>query len=229
MRKKIIIAAFCLLLLVCFVACDKIEEPQFALSDSVSYYDTHLYTGETTNFAVAIVRGRREENFIADGTTGELIDFSTIKITPLHMDLFNKQYSYTLKGVDNEIEGELSKDMFGVSFSAEIKDIDTIGDIVNVTIKSKDIEETIELNNKLKDMLDWEDVLSIAEGEFKEKIESELESEEGFNREIHIKFINNRTDRNSPYYWYLSFISSRNNYWAILIDPETGTVASKKS
>lgn len=224
--KKLIIAILIITVMFIVVACEDIQ-PGLNLQDYVSYYETHLYTGETTNFAVAIVRGKREDAFLADGAVGNLVEFATMKVTPLHMDLFNKAYTYKLTGANGELTGELSKDMFGVSFSTEIDSIDTIGDLLNVTIITTGIEDTVELTNKLKDMLDWENVLSVAAEEFQDKIDGEIAAE-SFNREIHIKFINNRTDRSSPYYWYVAFITSTNDYWAILIDPETGDIISKK-
>ena len=101
------------------------------------------------------------------------MEFATLKVTPLHMDLFNKQYAYKLKGENGEITGELAKDMFGVSFSSELTNIASVGDLQSVTITATGVEETIELTNRLKDMLEWEDVLSISETQFKDKIQLE--------------------------------------------------------
>ncbi|MGI6701110.1 MAG: hypothetical protein ACOX3U_01380 [Christensenellales bacterium] len=223
--RKILIALIIISVFLFAFACDKQEE-KFNLSDNVSYYDTHLYTGESSNFAIKIVRGKKELTPVADGVAGDLVEFATLKVTPLHMDLFNKQYAYKLKGENGEITGELAKDMFGVSFSSELTNIASVGDLQSVTITATGVEETIELTNRLKDMLEWEDVLSISETQFKDKIQLEKDD---FKREIHIKYINNRTDRHSPYYWYIAYIASTTDYWAVLLDPETGEVVSKKS
>jgi len=225
--KKILIALLILSVAIVACACDKVK-PGMDIKDNVSYYETHLYTGESANFAVSIVRGKRENAFVADGNAGEIADFATLKLTPLHMDLFNKQYAFKLTGESGEITGELNKDMFGVSFSAEVTNIDSVGELKSIKITATGVDETIELNNRLKDMLDWEDVLKISENEFKEKINAEVAAE-NFKREIHVKFINNRTDRHSPYYWYVSYINSTSDYWSLLLDPETGEVVSKKS
>lgn len=224
--KKILTIVLILTILLIPFGCHKNKTAE--LKDKVSYYETHLYTGESNNFAVNLLRGMREDIFIADGMVGNMIKFATLKVLPLHMDLFNKQYSFKLTGTDKEITGELKKDMFGASFSAEILDIDSLGEIKNITISAAKIEETIELTNKMKDKLTWEDVLRISSKEFKDCIESES-ADGGFNREIHIKFINNRTDRHSPYYWYVSYINTVSDYWALLLDPETGEAISKKN
>lgn len=225
--KKVATIIIALITICILVACNPIGS-KLKLEEKVSYFETHLYTGESGNFAVNITRGQKEDIFIADGSVGNLKNFSVLKVTPLSMDLFNKQYCYKVIGTSGELTGDLAKDMFGVSFSKEIENIDSIGDLMSVTITSTTINEVIELNNRLKDMISWEDVLEIAGTEFKDKIATEVDAEV-FNREIHIKFINNRTDRNSPYYWYIALVASKTDYWALLLDPETGEIISKKS
>ena len=47
-------------------------------------------------------------------------------------------------------------------------------------------------------------------------------------REIYIKLVNALPDDEAPYYYYVSFIKSPADYWALLLDPVKGEVISKK-
>ncbi len=225
--KKVIIAILIITTLILIPACNKTPVDE-GLKGNVSYLETHLYTGETSDFAVCLMRGKREDSFMTDGAVTNMSEFTTLKVTPLKTELFGRQYTYKITGATGELTGTLTKDMFGVSYSAEIQNIDSIGAVASVTILSEGVEYTVELTNRLQDMLDWEEALAIAETEFAESIAAET-GEDGFGREIHVKFVNNRRDRNSPYYWYVAFIASRTDYWALLIDPSTGEIVSKKA
>jgi len=225
--KKVIIAILIITTLILIPACGKAPVDQ-GLKGNVSYLETHLYTGETVEFAVCLMRGKREDSFLTDGVVTNLSEFTTLKVTPLKKELFGLTYTYKITGANTELTGSLTKDMFGVSYSAELQAIDSIGTLASVTILSEGVENTVTLTNRLQDMLDWQAALGIAEKEFAESIASETDKE-GFPREIHIKLVNNRHDRTSPYYWYVAFIASRTDYWAILINPSTGEIVSKKA
>ena len=71
-------------------------------------------------------------------------------------------------------------------------------------------------------------VLDIAKTEFRDEIGANT-TDGVLNREIVIKLIRDRRNPDSPYYWYISFIASDNSYWALLVNPETGEVVTKKN
>jgi len=86
-----------------------------------------------------------------------------------------------------------------------------------------DVSE-IELKNVLEGALTSADIINLAKDAFKEKIE--LESADGKpQREIYVKLISG--DRKN-YYYYVSFIGDGVDYWAMLLDPKTGDIISKK-
>ena len=47
-------------------------------------------------------------------------------------------------------------------------------------------------------------------------------------REIYVQLVNALADSEAPYYYYVSFMKSSSDYWALLLDPVTGEVISKK-
>jgi hypothetical protein len=50
---------------------------------------------------------------------------------------------------------------------------------------------------------------------------------QSFNREIYIKFVTGYNGE-EPYYWYVAFIASDSDYWAVLLDSKTGKVDVKR-
>lgn len=230
MKKTLIIvfsAILILSLLLAAAGCEKFDDDDHILTQNISYIQTALYAGQSLNFAVSVAKGRSEQLFIADGKAGELKEFNTLVVVPLNIDLFNNAYTYKLIGEDGELEGSLTKDSFGASFTAELSDIEQIGALNSITILSINIEDEIALVNKLADMLDAMEALRIAEESLEEQIVSET-VDDVLPREIYIKYINDAKNPSSPYYWYIAYIASPTDYWTVLIDPTTGEVVSKK-
>jgi len=196
-------------------------------ADNISYIQTALYTGQSLNFTISIAKGRSEQLFIADGKAGELKEFNTLLVTPLNIDLLNNTYTYRLVGANGELEGALAKDSFGVSYTAELSDIASLGALTSIKIIAVSIEDDICLVDRLADMLDAMEALNLARKSLEEQIVGET-ADSRVDREIYIKFINDAKNPTSPYYWYVAYIASPTDYWTVLIDPSTGEIVSKK-
>lgn len=93
-----------------------------------------------------------------------------------------------------------------------------------ISVTAGDVKSDIELNSILDGKLSSADVINIAKDALKEKIDKEY-SEGKAEREIYVKLIT--ADRES-YYYYVSFIGDGVDYWAMLIDPSTGNIISRK-
>lgn len=229
MRKPLIFILCILLsilLLSVFVACDKDKDVTEDACE-ISYIQEELYTGETANFNVCVASGKSENMFIANGTAGELVEFANLTVTPLHVDLFNCDYQYKLIGEKGELCGELKKDTFGTAFVAELKDYKTLGKLSCVKIIRVDSEEDINLTDRLLDKINAEEALSIAKENLADKIKAEKEAG-AYKREIYVKFVNDEKNTKSDYYWYVAYIASPTDYWALLIDPISGKVIVKR-
>lgn len=227
MKKVIATIVAVIACLFCVAACDTTPQ-QATYEENVSFMQTDLYSGGSSNFEVNISCGEKEEMFLADGKVGNVVKFSTLTLIPLHMDLFEKSYAYKLTGQKGECSGEFKKDMFGVSFSAEIEDISNLGEVTSVLITADSVEETVALTNQLTDMMSWKEALSIACKEMKAELDECMKNNTVLPREIYIKFINDKNNTESPYYWYVAFIGSGDDYWALLIEPKEGEIISKK-
>ncbi|MEG1646012.1 MAG: hypothetical protein RR374_01475, partial [Clostridia bacterium] len=86
--------------------------------------------------------------------------------------------------------------------------------------------DKVVLENKMTGMT-WDTALQIAFDNDKESIMKDI-VDKVYCKEVYIKFINDITNGNS-YYWYVAFIASNEKYTAILIDPLTSKILTKKS
>ena len=214
-----------------FASCKKTEEQEegrVGLQRNVSTYHDAVYVGAGEDFAVHFVTGEAEKLIVVDGKVGDIAPFATLTVTPLSASLFNNTYTYTLVGETGEVSGDLKKDVIGATFSAEAEGVDAIGKITTVRIVSDGILNVeVPLADKLEGALGWKEILKIAEEELQEQITAESDTGE-LQREIYIKLVNAMPDEDAPYYYYVSFIKSPAEYWALLLDPVKGEVISKK-
>lgn len=224
--------AIVLLIVIClviFVACKKTDAPEkTGLEKCVSTYTDGVFVGLNEDFNASFLTGEKEKLIVIDGEVGELAPFATLTVTPLSAELFNNTYTYLLKGENGEKSGELVKDVVGATFSAEVTDAKDVGKITSVIIKAEGIlESEVPLQDKLDGMISWKEALAVAEKELADQINTESDTG-NLQREIYVKLVNALGGEDAPYYYYVSFIKSPSEYWALLLDPESGEVISKK-
>lgn len=220
MKRKIAITIVATVLLVAsvfmLVACNK-KQGETA-SDNISRLTESYYAGESELFAVTVEKGRREKNFIADGKSTEVEDFAEITIVPLKTNDF-EEIAYVLNGENATLEGVVKKSEYG-EYVARVA-LDFVP--ASVTLKAGDVESAIELASVLDGAIAPLDAIDIAKNEFKDVLDKEATT--GKEREIYLKII---TGDRENYYYYVSFIGDGVDYLAVLIEPKTGKVVSKK-
>ena len=230
MKKLAIVITLILALALTLFACKgkEKEEEKSPLEQRISTYQDAVYVGSNDDFFADFITGEKEKLIVIDGEVGEMTPFATLTVTPRSSALFNNTYTYLLKGENGERRGELVKDVVGAAFSAEVADSKEIGKIISLTVIAEGISESeIPLIDKVEGTLSRKEILSIAEREFAEVIAAESDTG-NLEREIYIKLVNALSDEESPYYYYVSFIKSPSDYWALLLEPTTGEVISKK-
>ena len=221
MKRKIcliFVAILCVVsALVALCACNKKDNAES--KDNVSRLTEAYYAGESVLFAVTIEKGRREKSFIADGIAKDVCDFTELTITPLKSNEY-QSIAYVVCADNKTVSGEIQSGKSG-EFTASIA-LDFVPTTIRVT--AGEAESDIELCSILDGKLSSSDIINIAKDAFKDKIDKEY-SEGKAEREIYVKLIT--ADRES-YYYYVSFIGDGVDYWAMLIDPSTGNIISKK-
>lgn len=222
MKRKIVLAITAILILICatcaLVACNP-RGADNRPKDNVSRSTDAYFAGESKSFAVSIEKGRREKVFIADGKATDVEDFCQITVTPLVSNSYDG-ISFVITGGEETLSGEVTSSDFG-EFTASI-DLKFVPETITVTA-GNDVSE-IELANILEGALTSADAINIAKEAFKDKIEQE-QADGKAEREIYVKLI---TGDRTSYYFYVSFIGDNVDYWAMLIDPKTGDIVSKR-
>lgn len=222
MKRKIILILSAILIMICAVsvlaACG-VKGNNKPSNDNVSRATEAYFAGESELFAVSIEKGRRERTFIADGKATDVIDFCQITVVPLKNNSY-ESISYVISCDDKTLSGEIKTSDFG-EYSAVIElDFDP----KKVTVTAGTDTSEIDMSNVLEGALTSSDAVNKAKESFKDKIEQE-KSEGKAEREIYVKLI---TGDRTNYYYYVSFIGDGVDYWAMLIDPKTGDIVSKR-
>ncbi len=218
-KKNIAILMIILILsaLAIFYACNKVEEPK--KESNISRQVLSFYAGENDDFAVTLEFLEKEKPFMADGVTKEVV--STVQLVILPLKVHNTdQYNFALKNQESTYSGTVKGNQFG-EYTIDLT-IDFVP--ASITIGEGESACNIDFVNVLDGKLTSKDVINIAESEFAERIAQCKESGE-YHREIYVKLI---TGDREHYYYYVSYIGEGVDYWALLINPETGAVVSKK-
>lgn len=234
MKKRIIAIALCIAALAAFAvaaaACEEEKTTEQILEEMVSNRQTALYTGQTENAYVTIGTLDREKVFVADGEAGEIETVTTV-IASLPSMSDESTYTYVLEGEGGKVEGAMTPSVIGSKLVAKIADASALGALVRLTVTdsaSPDAPFTFELTDEMADAIAPEDALAKAYGHFKSEIDAELASKEGMRREIYVRFVNGKTDRDSEYYWYVSFVAGRGDDMSVLLDPVSGEVVTSR-
>lgn len=220
MKKRIFVitTAICVLTALCFslAACNRNPDKD---KTNVSRLTTAFYVGENDTFAVSVDVGKREKDFIADGVATNVEDFREITVLPLKTNNY-ESLSFSLLAEGKTLEGTLAVNSYG-EYTATVA-LNFVPTSVEITFGTT--TQHIELNNVLADALTPEDVINIAKTEFRALIDAESASGE-LKREIYVKVI---TGDRINYYYYVSFIGEGTDYWAMLIEPVSGNVISRR-
>lgn len=227
MKRKVSLILLVLVLTAAAVgvaACS--QDGGFDITKTLSYDQYMYYYGATEDFEVSVTGVNREELFISDGKVGEIKDSVKLSLRPLKPALLNYEYTYVLTGESGTLQGSLQKDSFGVSSSAELTDLNSVGAIRSITITYGENVKEVALENAVTEV-DNKKALEIAVSAFQTEIDAAV-ADGGFDRETYVKLVRNDHDPNGGYYWFVSFIKDKDDYWAALIDSKTGEVVSTR-
>lgn len=221
---------FALLLIIAsafaFTACG--VKTNDALKERISYVQTDSYYGECELYTVYLTAGEKEVPFIADGARGDMKEFCRLTIRTKDNTIINGNFTYKFTYLEEEVSGAFSKD-YGNSMSADTGVKAHAAAIKDLVINNGENEFTVELKNNMSDnKISIEKAYEIAKDEFKDKIAADTADGKEFDKEINIKFVNDWTDANSEYYYYVAFIGSEHKGYAVLIDKTSGEIIAKR-
>jgi hypothetical protein len=239
-KKRLYIVGLALVVFIVAIAflavgCGEPETEFDRMKRLVSHQQTELLTASNEHFEVIFVAGITEVPFIADGLKGETAAFARLRIMPKNYGYINNNYDFELIGEHGSIKGELTKDALGIGFSTEVTGIDGIGLPSRAVITERcegegEEDESVpkyefELVNLMSNMISGEAALEIALEEFSERIAQE-QADGTFRREIQLRLLNDTSNFDSPYHWFITFVGDNFDYFAVLINSGNGSVIS---
>lgn len=231
MTKKIIIVVCAVVLcLLTLAACETKKTTDEILTESVSSRQSACYTGADENFSVTLSTLSQEEAFIADGKVGNMVTRTTLVVKP--SEVKDVEIKYSLQSQSGKAEGTLSKNVLGSAYIAEISDLSAVGtpDTVVITVGSgeDETEYSIALTDRMADVINSDEAVKTAYEYYKQQIDAEIAAEDGWQREIFVRYVNDRKDSESKYYWYVAFVAGRNDDMSVLIDPVTKEIVNSR-
>ena len=224
--KKLFALLLCFLSVFAFTACK--SESDDALKSHISFLQTDSYYGECELYTVYLTAGEKEVPYIADGVCGDMKEFCRLTIRTKDNTIINGNFTYKFTYNEEEVSGVFSKD-YGNSMSADTGVKAHAKGISNLIISNGENEYSVELKDNMADnKITVDKAYEIAKSEFKERIGEETADGKEFNKEINIKFVNDWTDVNSEYYYYVAFIGADRSGYAVLIDRNSGEIIAKR-
>lgn len=225
--KRLFVIVLLILSILCFAACNsKPQGEDSTLLNNVSLRHEYYFSGATEDYAVTIEIGKREKVLVADGKVGDICTYTEISVRNLSGDL-EGAYSFEISAGDSKLNGTLSKNVFGSCLTSTLNLFEHAENITGFYLICGDSRVEIPVVNLLSEGKSWQEALTIAETEFSDRI-SENSVDGVLPREIYVKYVSDGFTVEAPHFWYVAFIGENNGFWAVLIDPATGNVVSKK-
>lgn len=228
--RKFILTIISILLIstvaIALVACGEKADEIDQIMNKISYREECVMTGDNTDFHVKYVKGVKEESFVADGKCENVKEFASITLRPINVDMLGYEYSYTLTGTEGSLSGKFTKNVLGGSYSHNITVPTAIGVVTGVSIIYNEQNVAIELKDRTADGITSDKAIEYAYNALKEELKDSFVDGE-FNREVYVRFINDRQNPQSKYLWYVSFMKDNAHYNSVLIDPESGKIITK--
>lgn len=228
--RKILLAVITVLLVAvtatALVACGEKPGEMDMIMNKISYREECVITGDNTDFHVKYVKGVKEENFVADGKCVNVKEFAAITLRPINIDMLGREYSYTLIGSEGSISGKFTKNVLGGSYSNNIDVPTNIGTVSGVEIAYDDKKVIVELKDRTADGITSDKAIEYAYNALKEELKDCFINGE-FDREVYVRFVNDRQNPQSKYLWYVSFMKDTAHYNSVMIEPQSGKIVTK--
>ncbi len=197
----------------------------------ISENNLDLYVGESDNVKASFLVGDRESEYVINGFHTPVVEFGVLTFDLSEVindiDLVEPKYTITVNTI--RYDGVLEKSPIDDTYVADIKKILRSNDTIKVGFIDGDVVYNIDLEKvNYGWKLDNHDALKIACNEFKADLKTFMNNGE-FEGEGYIKIINDKTDPNSDYFWYVNFVNRNGKDIAVIINPQTKEVLAKRT
>lgn len=194
------------------------------IESNISEKDEMLFSCEDENFFITLCIGKRENPYIVDGKSSELIDFAVLTAHKKQITIENDKAEFLVKVNGIEKKGSFEVNPFDGSFVVDLLNIGNNLDEINVEILVNDKAYKYQLKNTLnKQDLTSTAALKLAEKELG-KIEKQLTNNGKSSFEVYVRLMQNP---GQVALFYISAINENDELFAMIIDPKTKEVIAK--
>lgn len=227
MKKVIYVAFIFVLIAILSIACS--DKLWLSFQNSISEERQNLFVGENDLVYSTFMSGLREEDYVLDGLSGNLVEFGVISFYVKNFnDMYLQNPSYALD-IDGEIfEGELLRNPYDFTFVADIKKLITNDAKITVTLTSSKINTAFELVCVSKDwVINCEDAKELGYKALKSTLKVNSTSNQ-LSGEVYVKILYDTSKLNNEFFWCVTVIFENGKESSVVLDNATGKVLSGK-
>ena len=224
MKKYLICLISLVLCLFVFFGCERATQNKFSACISENTFG--LASSSDGKFKVDYKWGKRENPYASDGKTSPLIEYGVITATSLTGKLKNHTASYSILIDNKQYEGDFLVNPYDQTFVIDLRFIPTQTTDFEIEIINDDVAFAYTLQNVLGEGdATCDEVVSIAYNALKNSISTRLA--EGETYEIYVRLVNSQNKDFKPC-WYVSVYTTKNQLFAVAVDPNTRIVLARK-
>lgn len=204
-----------------FAGCAKFN---LQFEKNISEIQTALFSAEDKNIFATLALGKRENPYVVDGNSEELVDFAVLTVYPQQLRPQSQNASFVLTTNQAQYDGKFEVNPFDNSFVVDLQTIETDFSKIMLSLTIDGIEYSYELQNQLQgSSANSEEVKNIASKQF-ESIKDKLIKNGKLQAEVYIRVI--KKFGHMPL-WYVSVVTSQSDLFALIIDPASKEVIAK--
>lgn len=204
-----------------FAGCAKFN---LQFEKNISEIQTALFSAEDKNIFATLALGKRENPYVVDGNSEELVDFGVLTVYPQQLRPQSQNASFVLTTNQAQYDGKFEVNPFDNSFVVDLQTIETDFSKIMLSLTIDGIEYSYELQNQLQgSSANSEEVKNIASKQF-ESIKDKLIKNGKLQAEVYIRVI--KKFGHMPL-WYVSVVTSQSDLFALIIDPASKEVIAK--
>lgn len=225
---KKFVCVFLVLLITCVIMISCTDTNLISIQNSISEERKNVFVGETDNFLVNFMTGRREQEYVINGYKTNLIDFGVVTFTIKNMTIKDEDLSVIVNINGTEYEEILEENPFDGTLVCDIKTTAENYQNIIVTLISKDFKEECKLKNLNTEWkIKGKDALKVAYKNYKRKLKKFIKNGE-FEGETYIKILNNTSVSSEDYLWYVNFVCRNGKNYACIIDTNSNKILAKR-
>lgn len=212
-QKLTIFFMFAIFMCIFFIGCSNSEK---SLKNHLSEYTQTFFVCQTEDYFISINSGKRENEYVFDGKTSELVDFALVTLAFKQGNtLENIEYKIYIN--DIEYIGMLQKNPYKNNYMCDLKICLEDTDNINIFI----LNTSHNMRNLSKDFrIDYKQAQSIATEQFSNKI-TEITNSKKYECYLKIAF---KPEVSQNTYWYYYIIADKT--YNLIIDTQTGNVVA---